>query len=241
MLRRSVDFSNATQPHQRLSPLAGMVASLPRDPSYSLRDSLTDVYEGCRGGSIDINIDELDANVGFCEDFAAGLVGTGGANGLTEQLIATITLYTVEFATATKNFYSALNEALRNQDRNKLRPFVRYLWLLLHALSSCPSAEVDLGVRLVYRGLTGELNSLEYATGNEVVWYQISSCSPELAVQTEFLGDSGKRVLFHIELSTSRARVISSFSAHPEEKEIVLPPNSRFEVTGVLPLQSVRL
>ena len=54
-------------------------------------------------------------------------------------------------------------------------------------------------------------------------------------MQTDFLGDVGARVLFIIELRCGRARDISRYSAHPEEKEVVLPPNSRFIVTGVLP------
>lgn len=235
MRHTSVDaFNSATR--QRPSFLAHMVATLPQHPSFSLKESLAEIHAGCLGGSIDINPDELNSVVEFCESFAAGVVSKGDSNGLTEPFIAAITLYTTEFASgATKGIYFALNRVLRENNQQMLRPFVPFLWLLLHALNLCRSAEKDLGLRLVYRGFKGFFDSSQYATGSEVVWNQFSSCSPDISVQTEFLGDTGRRILFHIELSSGRARDVSMFSAHPDESEIILPPNSRFEVTGVLP------
>jgi hypothetical protein len=112
---------------------------------------------------------------------------------------------------------------------------VRFVWLLLHALKSCACAEEQLRTKTVYRGVKGALCGKQYSAEKEIVWYQISSCSPDLSVQTTFLGETGPRVLFSIQLTCGRARDISQFSLHPDEKEIVLPPNSRFVVTGVLP------
>ena len=60
-----------------------------------------------------------------------------------------------------------------------------------------------------------------------------------------FLGVTGPRTQFNIELTTSRARDISKLSMIPRECEALLPPNSRFEVVGLLSsadgLQQVQL
>jgi hypothetical protein len=50
----------------------------------------------------------------------------------------------------------------------------------------------------------------------------------------QFLGKTGTRTLFSIELTTGRARSITKFSLVPSEAEVLLPPNSRFVVLGQL-------
>ena len=87
---------------------------------------------------------------------------------------------------------------------------------------------------MVHRGLKGALSIQQYVKGQEIFWHQISSCSPDLSVQEVFLGDQGPRLLLNIELTCGRARDISRYSVHREENEIILPPNSRFVVGGVL-------
>ncbi len=67
-------------------------------------------------------------------------------------------------------------------------------------------------------------------------WFQFSSCTCDIIVEQseQFLGSTGTRTLFSIELTTGRARVISMFSLVPSEAEVLLPPNSRFKVLGQL-------
>ena len=73
-------------------------------------------------------------------------------------------------------------------------------------------------------------------SGREVTWFQFSSCTCDIQVEQseQFLGSTGTRTLFSIELTTGRARVISMFSLVPSEAEVLLPPNSRFKVLGQL-------
>ena len=52
-----------------------------------------------------------------------------------------------------------------------------------------------------------------------------------MKVQNTFLGQTGVRTLFMIELTTDRAREIHIYSDYPDEKEVLLPPNSRFVVS----------
>ncbi len=96
----------------------------------------------------------------------------------------------------------------------------------------------------VYRGVNADLRS-KYANDREVTWLQSSSCTCDIQVEQseQFLGSSGTRTLFSIELTTGRthtrvhARVISMFSLVPSEVyrgRGAPPPNSRFNVLGQL-------
>ena len=87
----------------------------------------------------------------------------------------------------------------------------------------------------VYRGVKADLRA-QYANDREVTWFQFSSCTCDIEVEQseQFLGSSGTRTLFSIELTTGRARVITKFSLVPSEAEVLLPPNSRFKVLGQL-------
>ena len=135
MLRRSVNFADESD--RRLGPLGSFFALLPLVPNYSLRESLVDVFEGCRLGTIDIDADELNNIVDFCEQFANGIAQSGEPGELSEPFIGSIALYTIEFPSGEKRgLYYVLNSRLRSEDRNQIRPFVRFLWLMLHALKT---------------------------------------------------------------------------------------------------------
>jgi hypothetical protein len=87
----------------------------------------------------------------------------------------------------------------------------------------------------VYRGLKADLRA-QYPKDREVTWFQFSSCTCDIQVEqsAQFLGKTGTRTLFRIELTTGRARSVTKFSLVPSEAEVLLPPNSRFVVLGQL-------
>jgi hypothetical protein len=124
-----------------------------------------------------------------------------------------------------------LNTALRCASRDKCKPFVPYIWLLMHALRACPAYAKNV----VFRGVKADLSG-QYPKGREVTWFQFSSCTCDLSVEQkpQFCGSSGVRTLFTIELTSGRARQISQYSLVPSEAEVLLPPNCRFKVKGVL-------
>lgn len=127
-------------------------------------------------------------------------------------------------------FYSVLNTALRDANREKCKPFVPYIWLLMHALQDCP----PYPKKVVWRGMKADL-SAQYPKDREVTWFQFSSCTCDMSVeQSEQFCGSSVRTLFNIELTTGRARLITQYSLVPSEAEVLLPPNSRFKVKGVL-------
>jgi hypothetical protein len=52
---------------------------------------------------------------------------------LSIEEIASINFYTMQFPVPEQSPYFVMNAALRNEDRNQLKPFVKYLWLFMHA------------------------------------------------------------------------------------------------------------
>ncbi len=74
----------------------------------------------------------------------------------------------------------------------------------------------------------------QYPQDQEVTWFQFSSCTCDIEVEQseQFLGTTGPRTLFSIELTTGRARSVTKFSLVPSDAEELLPPNSRFVVLG---------
>ena len=77
-----------------------------------------------------------------------------------------------------------------------------------------------------------------YAKGRSLTWYQLSSCTFSIEVQTNptFLGDSGDRKLFAIELDDELHNpIISDCSVFPSEDEVLLEPSTRVEVLSVFP------
>jgi hypothetical protein len=200
----------------------------------TLANSLKPVIAAVESGQItDLNLQELRMAIDRCHrngvDTKRFREGSNPSR-LTVAGIASINLYTGEFGSPA--FYSVLNSNLREAKREQCRPFVPYIWLLMHALRDCPQYDK----RLVFRGVLGVNLSSQYPKFREVTWYQFSSCTCDLSVEQkdEFCGNKGIRTLFAIELTTGRGRIIDQYSLEPSEAEVLLPPNSRFRVKGLL-------
>jgi hypothetical protein len=144
-----------------------------------------------------------------------------------KHYMACLSMYSMEFY-AERSLYSVVNEHLRAKDRKKVEPISDYVWLLMHAMSLCP----PFVERVVFRGVK-DLSPDAYKEGDIVTWCQFSSTAATVKVQNSFLGQAGVRTLFTIELTTDRAREIHLYSDYPDEKEVLLPPNSRFVVVSV--------
>ena len=79
-----------------------------------------------------INVDILSRYIRIAEESAENVLSAGSH--LTKTEIAAIVVYTNEFPDRKGSLYYVLNEALRCRDRTKLRPFIQFIWLLMHAL-----------------------------------------------------------------------------------------------------------
>lgn len=149
--------------------------------------------------------------------------------GLTQEESAAIHLYTMPFDDGLSLFF-LLNQSLRSENREALKPWFYFLKLFLTALYKLPSKS-----GIVWRGVRGVDLSSKYTTGTKFAWWGVSSCTTHVEVleSDQFLGKHGLRTLFSIECINGR-----SISAHSyfkdAEKEIILMPGSYFEVVGQL-------
>lgn len=154
-------------------------------------------------------------------------------DGLTQDESAAIRLYTMEWdstdSDARSSLYAHLNRTLKQIDRTKLRPWFRFLKLLLTALAKLPAAPRQT----VWRGVRKDY-SKEYIPGSESTWWAFSSCTTSLNVLESdlYLGQIGTRTLFSIE--AFNGRTIRTHSHFKLEDEVLLLPGTFFEVKSRL-------
>jgi hypothetical protein len=124
-----------------------------------------------------------------------------------------------------------MNATLRTQG-SAVEPWRNYMWLLLNALRKLPRFEGET----VYRGVTMGWHELgrNYRKGSEFQLAGFSSTSDRVGTTQAFLGTDGPRTLFHLHLTEPLARDIRSCSMHPDESEVLLPPNVKFVVQDIL-------
>jgi hypothetical protein len=217
-------------------PLAGSFASLtPPRGDESMLEVCADFIADADAGLNGISPKDLRSACLMCDDHGRDVKNfqekqPGAVPSLLSfSLVAVLALYTAELAGVSP--YGACNAALRSADRSKCQPYIRFIWFLMHALAKC---ERYVGGN-VYRGVKADLRA-QYPKDREVTWFQFSSCTCDIEVEQseQFLGKTGTRTLFSIELTTGRARIITKFSLVPSEAEVLLSPNSRFVVLGQL-------
>ena len=83
-------------------------------------------------------------------------------DGLTRDESAAIYLYTQQWPPDKSSFYATLNRALRDENRENIAPFSRYLNLFMSAFKKLPSIEDR-----VWRGETGDWGS-QYQPGRRI-------------------------------------------------------------------------
>lgn len=130
---------------------------------------------------------------------------------LTQDESAAIYLYSMP-----SSFFSSLNNALRAENRDALKPWFAYLKLFMTALKKLPSTKM-----VVWRGVNGDVSSV-FANNNIQIWWSINSTSMDLKIVEPFIDEQG--TLFAIEAICGKH--ISQFSACPEEKEVILMPGT---------------
>ncbi|CAF1244259.1 unnamed protein product [Rotaria sordida] len=147
------------------------------------------------------------------------------ANGLTVDESASIRLYTIEWPGFHRSLYSKLNRALKAANREELRPYFKYLKLLLTAVVKLPC----VSRMTIWRGVTKDY-SANFPPGELVTWWTFSSCTTTMTVLENnlYLGTTGPRTLFSIEAINGRS--IQAHSHFAKEDEILLLPGTRMEV-----------
>ncbi|CAF1061224.1 unnamed protein product [Adineta steineri] len=147
------------------------------------------------------------------------------ADGLTRDESASIRLYTMEWTDGQRSLYIVLNETLKVADRNKLRPWFKYIKLFLSALVKIPCAPPQT----IWRGVRRNV-SKEFPHGMQVTWWSFSSCTTTLTVLENevYLGTKGERTLFSIEVFNGKN--IRAHSHFDNEDEVLMLPGTYMEV-----------
>ncbi len=151
------------------------------------------------------------------------------SDGLTIDESAAIRLYTMEWKAPHRSLYSMLNHTLKTGTRQELRPYFRYLKLLLTALIKLPCVEP----LTIWRGVTKDM-SAEFPPGTLVTWWSFSSCTTSLTVleNNMYLGNTGERTLFSVDVINGRT--IRNHSHFVTEDEILLLPGTHMIVQSQL-------
>jgi hypothetical protein len=141
---------------------------------------------------------------------------------------ASIMLYSLEWTPRENSFYVILNNTLRSEDDEKLKPWQLYLKLLITSLEKLPTLS-----HTIYRGIKMDL-SAQYPQGKTFVWWAFSSCTTSIQVlqSEQFLGKTGTRTLFNIDCESGKD--IRQHSFFPTEDEILLIAARKFQVVSCL-------
>ncbi len=155
------------------------------------------------------------------------------ANGLTRNESASIRLYTMECTNRRNSVYFVLNKSLNTQDPEKLRPWFKYLKLLLTSLVKIPCAPAQT----VWRGVRADISG-DFPDGAQVIWWAFSSCTTTLPVleSNAYLGNRGPRTLFSIEIINGRS--VRAHSHFDTEDEILMLPGTFMEVQSQMTQES---
>ncbi|CAF4211309.1 unnamed protein product [Rotaria magnacalcarata] len=121
-------------------------------------------------------------------------------------------------------FHSRLNEALRAENQHKLKPWFGFLKLFMAALEKLPSVKAT-----VWRGVLGNVTS-DFKDNNLRRWWSINSCSTKLDVVACYIHNEG--TVFAI--NALQCKDISTFSAFPDENEVILMPGTALRSSDLL-------
>merc|ERR1719247_2241679 len=96
--------------------------------------------------------------------------------------------------------YADLNKALRDENRGKIKKYLKYLRLFFEALDTMPQKK-----RTLWRGLGVDLSSSkQYAVGKTVTWWGVSSCTSNQGVARNFAnGCGGGSTVITVDAKTS--------------------------------------
>eukprot|EP00931_Biecheleriopsis_adriatica_P001634 TRINITY_DN10204_c0_g1_i1.p1 TRINITY_DN10204_c0_g1~~TRINITY_DN10204_c0_g1_i1.p1 ORF type:complete len:311 (+),score=51.14 TRINITY_DN10204_c0_g1_i1:553-1485(+) len=148
--------------------------------------------------------------------------------GLNEQMVFAITVYTYDTNEGELNFYVLYNRALRTRQFEIIRHLQGYSYYFLTGLNTLPPWRGRL-----FRGIPArelEIVRTNYQPNNYVHWSSFSSASRTRAVAESMAGPGG--VIFLLQVVSGKD--ICEFSAIPSEDEIILSPNTRFFIGSEL-------
>jgi hypothetical protein len=178
-------------------------------PIYGYRDlSVTTLEEAIK--SVLAYIPDLDTSVNKAKKDCY----KGNAE-LTVDESAAIYLYTMA-----NPFHSSLNDKLRAENQDELKPWLPFLKLFITALGKLPSLKST-----VWRGVASGIKD-DFFENYEQTWWTVNSCSKDINVIQNYINmNDVKGTVFTID--TMYGKDIAKYSVFPQEKEVLLMPGTR--------------
>jgi len=177
-----------------------------------------------------IYIDDIEEHI----NLAYPALDAESDHGLTKDEFGAIVYYTSDIRFIVnrhrkmqQNLYYCLNKLLAMRDVTELENWLPFLYLLLTALHKFPSHTAT-----VYRGISEnllDLKNCQYKAGREIVWVALSSTSESLDTMKQFTRDKGTWLIIY----AIESKEICQYSRSPNEHEVLLLPNSYFEIVSV--------
>ncbi|CAF1538555.1 unnamed protein product [Adineta steineri] len=148
--------------------------------------------------------------------------------GLSSDESASIALYTMEWYPKENSFFYILNEALRSENRQQMKPWFRYLKLVFQALSKLKTVS-----NIVYHGTNTDI-SKDYPKGKIFVNWEFLNCTPSINTleSEEHFGKEGQRTLFTIDCRSGTD--ISRHAFDQAKSQVLFFPGCQFQVVSCL-------
>jgi len=121
-----------------------------------------------------------------------------------------------------------LNSVMSKRSFMELENWKEFLFYLLSGLQKIPNVK-----ERVFRALDQPISHLskQYKVGNTIVWISFTSTSKDLSIAKQFMDDPNSKGTI-MSIDVIEGKDISPFSLFPE-KEVLLLPNSSFEVKEI--------
>jgi len=148
--------------------------------------------------------------------------------GLTSDESASIALYTMEWYPKEKSFFYILNETLRSENNQQMKPWFRYLKLVFKALSKLQTVSL-----IVYQGTNIDVSG-DYPKGKVFTSWEFLTCTASIKTleNEEIFGKTGRRTLFTIECRSGKD--IKQHAFEQSKDQILLLPGRQFRVISCL-------
>ena len=179
---------------------------LPQECEHKVLGSIHHILKDVGDVTLDMPVDELlpvdemDPGVrGMALELSEAFYDTvDDDRGLPETGVRVLNICTME--NGESSVYRRCNAALHERNREAVRPWAKYIAALLEALRRCPRY---CGV--LYRGMRAAWDAKmdkRYAEGKKVYFWGFTSATTKMEVlmSPQFLGPTGDRVLFIIQV-----------------------------------------
>ena len=162
--------------------------------------------------------------------------------GLTDDEAGAISCYTLEAAEGIKSPYAIINQGLAgSRNRATLSSTRKLIYLLLSGLRKLPRFRASRG-QIFHRAIKvrvpqsrGEANGRQfYAKGRTVTWWGFTSTTTDLGAMQDFIDGASESTLFNIGGEDLWGYDIKAFSQFWGEKEILIEPEAKIFVDGIL-------